>query len=109
MRSPAETSRINEYFEAINQDGTGQIKYSEFVAALVSESQLNSPDQLEAAFRRLDVDESGALDERDFAVLLSKTYGGAAVKQAMQADSNHDGKIDLSEFKAAMQLVGASK
>ena len=51
---------------------------------------------------RLQVDNSGALDEEDFAVLLGKTYGEAAVKKVMEADTNHDGKIDLAEFKAAM-------
>lgn len=50
-----QSSEIAAHFKAINQDGTGQIKYSEFVAALVDEVQFSSHDQLEAAFQRLDV------------------------------------------------------
>ena len=57
---------------------------------------------------RLQVDSSGALDEEDFVVLLGKTYGEAAVKKVMEADTNHDGKIDLAEFKAAMLSLQGS-
>lgn len=35
-------SEIKSYFQAINQDGTGKIKYSEFVAAELDESSYGS-------------------------------------------------------------------
>jgi Ca2+-binding EF-hand superfamily protein len=44
--------QLATYFDAVNQDGTGMIKYSEFVAALLEESFYTSDKQLEAAFNR---------------------------------------------------------
>eukprot|EP00041_Stephanoeca_diplocostata_P023885 m.595494 g.595494 ORF g.595494 m.595494 type:complete len:417 (+) comp22404_c0_seq7:880-2130(+) len=99
----SERGEIKEYFEAIDQDHTGSIKYSEFIAAMVSEQTANAPEQLEAAFRRLDVDNSGSLDKDDLKVLLGKAYTPAEVTRVLEAaDTDGDGKIDLAEFKSAM-------
>jgi len=93
-------TQIRPLFDAINQDGSGNIKYSEFVAAAIEESHSNSAQHLEAAFKRLDVKNRGWIDGNDLSNILSKTYGKEAVQNVlMAADSNSDGKIDLEEFK----------
>ena len=41
-----------EVFDAINMDGTGKIKYSEFIASQLEEDYYSTSLQLEAAFHR---------------------------------------------------------
>jgi hypothetical protein len=56
---------IKAYFEAINQDGTGKIKYSEFVAAELDQSTTLTDGQIEAAFHRMDFDGSGSISAQE--------------------------------------------
>ena len=58
------------YFDAVDQDGTGVIKYSEFIAAAMTESECNSAATIEAAFRRLDLDDSGKINMENLVAVL---------------------------------------
>jgi len=98
------TVEIQEAFIAIDQDQTGVIKYSEFIAAAIDEKEFDEDHEVEAAFRRLDLDESGELDVDDLRQLLPKGLSKDAIQRILdQADFEKDGKIDLSEFKMIMQ------
>lgn len=48
-------ANAKQYFEAVDMDGSGKIQYSEFVAAALSEQTASASQQLEAAFRRVEL------------------------------------------------------
>ena len=99
-----ENAEIKAAFSAIDQDQTGILKYSEFIAAAIDEKEFDEDHEVEAAFRRLDLDESGSLDVDDLRQLLPKNLSEEAITRILdQADFQKDGKIDLAEFKMVMQ------
>ena len=98
---------IKKYFEAINQDGTGKIKYSEFVAAELDQSTTLTDAQIDAAFHRMDFDNSGSISAQEVHHMMHDTYGGDAsaevAKIMKEADTNGDGVIDINEFRVAVR------
>ncbi len=102
-------TELRTQFLAIQQDGTGMIKFSEFVAAVLDDSEVDSNDQLEAAFSRLDRRRVGKLNMQDFKILLSKCFPEDLAKQVLaDADKDGDGEINVQEFKAAMRGANAT-
>jgi calcium-dependent protein kinase len=101
-----DSDEIEALFAAVNQDGTGKVKYSEFVAAELDPAHYQNEGQIEAAFKRLDFDGDGSISRGELELLLVDAWGkGAAAEAASiisEADTNSDGVIDYSEFKAAM-------
>jgi Ca2+-binding EF-hand superfamily protein len=102
----SDSDEIKEYFAAINQDGHGKIKYSEFVAAELDEALYQDEGQIEAAFNRMDFNGDGVISRSELELLLKDSWGSDAETEAAtmiaEADTNSDGGIDLNEFKAAM-------
>lgn len=69
-----------------------------------------SDSALEAQFRRLDADGSGAIDADELRRAIAAAYGGELderlIAQMMEdVDLNHDGGVDLAEFKTAMRAA----
>ena len=96
-------AEITTAFEAIDQDHTHMIKFSEFIAAAVDEQQYHEEDQLAAAFHKLDLDDSGFISHENLRALLPADLDEATVDRIIkESDFNSDGKIDLAEFKTAM-------
>jgi len=52
---------VNQIFNKADTDGSGEIEYSEFVAATLNERDLLSQDRLKAAFKMFDKDDSGSI------------------------------------------------
>ena len=97
---------LRAIFESIDQDGTGAIKYTEFVAATMTERAYSSTKQMEAAFRRIDVDNSGGIDVDELTSILGQAYGSSGAADALaKADQNGDGVVDLEEFISAVSGV----
>ena len=68
----ADKAKARTYFDAVDQDGTGMIKYSEFIAAAMAESHYSATEQIEAAFRRLDLDDSGEITLENLVKVLGQ-------------------------------------
>ena len=87
----------------------GMIKYTEFIAAALEDTMVNSTEQLEAAFHRLDLGNSGALGVSELQTLLGTTdYDSDLIQQILTAaDQDGSGTINMEEFKGAIR--GASK
>jgi len=97
-------AEIKAAFDAIDQDSTGVIKYSEFVAAALEESTYNSVAKVEAAFHTLDIDNSGAITVQDFRMLLGDDLDAAVLDKVIgEADFEKDGMITIEEFKRSVQ------
>jgi len=101
----SDKSEARKYFDAVDQDGTGMIKYSEFIAAAMEESHYSATEQIEAAFRRLDLDDSGEITLENLVEVLGPGYDVETVRTVLdEGDYMKDGVIHLAEFKTALGL-----
>ena len=69
--------------------------------------------EFEAAFKRVDRDNSGYITANEVEELLYETYGYPALEEEIKMfmddfDANHDGKVSLEEFKAALTRMRGS-
>jgi len=97
-----EATRI---FQALDSDQDAEVRYSDFLAAMLSACLPLHDDLLRAAFNRFDADHSGAITADDVrAVLGGDTFEGERVEQLMgEADPDGLGKITCSEFVAYLR------
>ena len=90
-------------------DGSGEINYTEFIAATIDANIFLREDYLRTAFNMFDKDKSGKIDNEEVIALLSGEDLGAhvsqkAIGQAMkEIDANGDGEIDFDEFMEMMK------
>jgi len=103
---------LDEMIEAADTDGSGVIDYTEFLAATLDRKHCHQENVLWIAFKKFDLDGSGAIDVRE----LKKLLGDGDVVEVMhlqednrlehlfrQVDTNGDGKIDFEEFLVMVQ------
>ena len=94
---------IENLFADLDLDGSGLIKYSEFLAAAVSESICMQEDKIVEAFHRLDTDHSGFISKDNLREILGDDLDDAALDRLIaDADFLKDGKINLDEFRRVM-------
>jgi len=93
-----------ELLKAADTDGSGDINYTEFIAATLDANIFMREDYLRTAFNMFDVDQSGKIDNEEVIDLLqgddlSNLVSKDAIKNAMaEIDQNGDGEIDFEEF-----------
>merc|ERR1711915_461206 len=105
---------LDEIVEVVDQDGSGEIDFDEFLIMMVMQIKEESKSQDEAvlkdAFRILDVDKDSylSLDELSNAFNACGANPSADEIQAIFTDANKkgDGKLDMDEFLAALQASG---
>ena len=95
--------QIEQVFKAIDYDGTGEIHYAEFLAALIESQSLNTLDRLEDTFDRIDRHGRGVISRDDFRHILGANYTEEAVDEMIkECDFKHNGVVDFEEFEQAM-------
>ncbi len=107
--TPSDLEYYRERFRAADSNHDGRLQREELslqgFLGLVREKERG----LRAVFEALDTDKSGYLDEselRDALASLNMPYDEGAVRRLMRRiDSNGDGKISFSEFRAVLLLV----
>lgn len=86
-------------FAAIGTAHTDQIRYSDFLAAMVSSRIAMHDDLLYATFHRFDTHNAGYITLEDLRAVVGESFDGAeAEKLLAEADTSHDGKISYTEF-----------
>ena len=97
--------------QGADTDGSGEINYTEFLAATIDANVFLREDYLRTAFDMFDKDKSGKIDNEEVIALLSGEDLGThvsktAISKAMtEIDANGDGEIDFEEFIAMMRLA----
>jgi len=96
---------------SIDTDQSGQINYTEFIAATMEKSVYLKEEKLWACFKMFDKDGSGKISAEELKEALGTdetykhdmTYWEQMIKEA---DLNGDGEIDYNEF---IKMMGSQK
>lgn len=100
-------TELNSILSAVDIDGNGVIDYEEFLAAtmnLQGKAVIKDEDQLMAAFKRFDTDNSGTISRDELRQALKEH---ANIEEDIEeilddVDKNKDGQIDFEEFRMMM-------
>ena len=101
-------STLLKLLQAADTDNSGEINYTEFIAATLDANIYMREDYLMTAFKMFDTDNSGKIDNEEVVALLSgEELGNLVSKDAIRAaiseiDANGDGEIDFQEFMMMM-------
>lgn len=88
-------------FDAVDLDGTGKIRYTEFLAATIEAQGAISEERLAEAFDRMDSDDSGYITKENLRELLGDEIPESEIDAIIdEADLTQDGRISYSEFLA---------
>jgi hypothetical protein len=103
-------------------DGSGRIRYTEFLAATIEAQGAISEERLAEAFDRLDSDDSGFISAENLAEILGQDFPIEEINSIIQeADKTKDNLISYGEFLALwetkneqardeqLKLLGCSK
>ena len=92
---------IEDLFRAVDLDGTGTLKYTEFLAATIQTTGLVTEERVAEAFDRLDSDDSGFISFRNLRDLFGADVPKEYINQIIaEADIKQDRKISYDEFLA---------
>lgn len=90
---------------SLDKDGNGFVDYTEFITGAINIATILNIENLTAAFKLLDADNSGFIDLDE----LKQAFDSNNAKDAdiflqimNEADLNKDGKISFEEFKTVM-------
>ncbi|CAK0800771.1 unnamed protein product [Prorocentrum cordatum] len=98
-KSGVEEEQARACFHALDVDKTGHIKYSEFLAAMVSTRIVMHDELIRRTFCRFDKSDTGSITLEDLRTVLGESFEGTEVEELLkEADFKNDGKISLEEF-----------
>jgi len=109
LRGKENGETLLEIMKSADTDGSGEINYTEFIAATIDTTVFLREDYLRTAFNMFDKDNSGKIDNEEVLSLLAgdnfdNLISKDAIKQAMnEIDANGDGEIDFEEFMEMMK------
>lgn len=92
---------ITRMFEAVDLDGTGHIRYTEFLAATIEAHGAIDEERLAEAFDRLDSDDSGYISAENLREILGDEFPQERIEEIIsEADLTQDNRISYPEFLA---------
>jgi len=97
-----------ELLKSADTDGSGEINYTEFLAATMDASLFMREEYLRGTFKMFDKDNSGKIDAAEVVQMLqgedmTNIVSKDAIEIALQEiDENGDGEIDFEEFMLMM-------
>ncbi|CAE8605435.1 unnamed protein product, partial [Polarella glacialis] len=116
---PDDIVRIRGCFEAIDEDGSGEISEEELSVAFQMMGMKLNKDELRKEFREVDVDQSGSVEWPEFLQLMAKFGAGenlennftnerlAELREVFSLfDDDGNGSLDAAELTVVMRTVG---
>jgi len=98
-------SYMEHLFREVDLDGTGEIKYTEFLAASIESTGLITEERLAEAFDRLDSDDSGFITVDSLRALLGDEVSSDYVEGIIAESGIHEDKrISYDEFLSLWDL-----
>jgi len=105
---------LDEIVEVVDQDGSGEIDFDEFLIMMVmqikEEGKSGDEAVLKDAFRILDADKDSYLSFEEISGAFANTSANPSAEEIrlLYDDSNKkgDGKLDMDEFLQALQAAG---
>lgn len=103
------THQIDEIYNRIDVDNSGQIDYTEWVIATIDKESLLTEDKLRTAFNMIDDDGSGTITSHEIRDVICA--GNQNIdpelwdKMIMEVDLDGNGEIDYDEFKVVMRKI----
>ena len=94
--------------KAADTDNSGEIDYTEFIAAAMDAKVFLRDDYLKTVFDMFDKDGSGSIDKQELIQVLQGEEMAGLVSKAQldsyikEVDVDGDGEIDFKEFQAMM-------
>lgn len=93
---------LNELFEGLDMDGSHQINYNEFLAAVVSPGVRMDESNIRIAFDYFDTDKSGYITIDDMIRIAgSEEHARLLIGEA---DFKHNNRVSWEEFKLMMKM-----
>ena len=96
-------AELQHIFDGLDQDRTGVIKYSEFLAASMDERLFLDERHILHAFHKLDVDRSGTISKENLRVFLDDVDEETLQSCFDEADIDKSGQLSLSEFRTLVR------
>lgn len=101
-------AEVDKLFKAADTDNSGEIDYSEWIAATINKKKILTNEKLEYVFKLFDKDGNGSIDTQEVREMLGV---GKNVDQKVwddiirEVDTNGDGEIQFTEFKVMMEKL----
>jgi|AntRauTorckE5430_2_1112549.scaffolds.fasta_scaffold00769_9 serine/threonine protein kinase len=96
---------IEHLFACADLDGTGKLKYTEFLAATIESTGMVTEEHIAEAFDRLDSDDSGYISFENLRELFGDDVPKEYIDQIIdEADLKEDHKIYYDEFLSMWEL-----
>ena len=98
--------KIGKVLSEVDYNLTGEIEYTEFIAATLDKDVMNDEDTLQGLFNLFDINNDGSIDKEELVQTFSKFGKHITLKEIdtilKEHDLHHTGKIEFDEFKAML-------
>ena len=102
-RTNSNLGEVSTIMKVLDEDGDNRIEWREYLHGAVARREILRDEKIAETFRMIDSDKSGKISFQELKKILGDTVDSEMILVMLnEADANHDGEIDLQEFKSMM-------